>query len=72
MVMAGQYGVPIADGAAALVGHRGVKRRQEAEERAAKTAIKLLFPLVFFIFPAIFVVILGPGLVKVLQMIKPE
>jgi len=43
------------------------KRRQRAEEAAAKTTIKLVFPLVLFVFPALMVVLLGPAVIRILQ-----
>jgi tight adherence protein C len=43
------------------------KRRQAAEEAAAKTTIKMVFPLVICIFPALFVVLLSPGLIRIVE-----
>ena len=48
-----------------------VKRRQIAEETAAKAAVKLIFPLVLFIFPAIMVVLIGPGAIKIVKFLFP-
>lgn len=48
-----------------------IKRRQAAEEMAAKSSVKLVFPLVLFIFPAIFVVLIGPGALKIIKYLLP-
>ena len=45
------------------------KRSQAAEEAARKTVIKLIFPLVFFILPAIFIILLGPPGLQIVQML---
>lgn len=48
-----------------------IKRRQLAEEQAAKSGVKLIFPLILCIFPAILIVLAGPAAIKIMQSIFP-
>jgi tight adherence protein C len=47
------------------------RRRQKAEEAAAKIALKLLFPLIFFIFPSLLLVLLGPAFIQIIRVLLP-
>ena len=46
------------------------KRRQRAREKSMQAPIKILFPLIFFIFPSIFIVILGPAAIQIIQTLS--
>jgi tight adherence protein C len=47
------------------------RRRQKAEEAAAKIALKLLFPLIFCIFPSLMVVLMGPAMIQIYRVLLP-
>jgi tight adherence protein C len=49
-----------------------IKRRQIAEEAAAKSGVKLIFPLIIFIFPAILIVLAGPAAIRIITQLFPE
>jgi len=67
LVQTEKLGTPIARALGIFADSLRTKRMLTAEENAAKTTIKLIFPLVFFIFPAIFVVLLGPAAITLMQ-----
>ncbi|MCW3843783.1 type II secretion system F family protein [Micromonospora yasonensis] len=67
MVQASELGIPIAKVLREQAKEMRVRRRQRAEELAQKVPVKILFPLVFCLFPSLFIVVLGPGVINILQ-----
>ena len=64
LVQTDRFGTSVAQALRTQAEVSRTKRRQRAEERAAKLGVKLVFPLVFFLFPAMYVVTLGPAIIK--------
>jgi len=64
MIQADRFGTSVAESLRTHSDFMRVKRRQAAEERAAKVGVKLTFPIFFFIMPAIMLVAAGPGLLS--------
>lgn len=67
MIQADKFGVSIANVLRNQSKELRQKRRQRAEEQAQKVPVKLLFPMIFMVLPAMFIVILGPGALKVFE-----
>ncbi len=71
LIQADKFGSGIAQALRVQSDSMRTRRKQLAEEKAAKTAVKLIFPLVLFIFPGIFVVLVGPAAIQIVNQMFP-
>lgn len=71
LIQADKFGSSIANALRVQSDAMRTRRQQIAEEKAAKTAVKLIFPLVLFIFPGIFVVLVGPAGIQMAREMFP-
>ncbi len=71
MIQTEKFGTSIAQALRVHSDELRTKRRQRAEEMSAKTSVKMVGPLVFFIFPALMVVILGPAVITLVRQLLP-
>ena len=72
LIQADKFGSSVAQALRVQSDSMRTRRRQLAEEKAAKTAVKLIFPLVLFIFPAIFIVLVGPAAITMINELFPS
>jgi len=71
LIQSDRFGTSMAEALRTHSEFMRVRRRQEAEERAAKVGVKLVFPIFFFILPSMLVVAAGPGLLQVFKYLFP-
>jgi tight adherence protein C len=71
MIQSDRFGTGVGEALRTHSDFMRVRRRQEAEERAAKVGVKLVFPIFFFILPSMLVVAAGPGLLQVFKNLFP-
>ena len=71
LIQADKFGSSVAQALRTQSDSMRIRRRQLAEEKAAKTAVKLIFPLVLFIFPGIFVILVGPAAITMVRQMFP-
>lgn len=71
LIQADKFGSSVAQALRVQSESMRTRRRQLAEEKAAKTAVKLIFPLVIFIFPGIFVILVGPAAITMIRQMFP-
>lgn len=67
LIQADRFGSSVAQALRVQSDSMRTRRKQIAEEKAAKTAVQLLFPLILFIFPGIFVVLVGPAAINIME-----
>ena len=67
LIQADKFGSSIASALRTQSDSMRVKRRQIAEEKAQKTAVQMLFPLIMFIFPSVFIVLVGPAAIMMME-----
>ncbi len=73
LIQADRFGSSIAQALRVQSDSMRTRRKQIAEEKAAKTAVQMIFPLVLFIFPGIFVVLVGPAAIQIMEtMLKQQ
>jgi len=68
LIQASELGIPVATVLREQANELRTRRRQRGEERAQKVTVKILFPLIFCLFPALMIVVIGPGALNVARM----